>query len=273
MRDNIKHVNSLGEILDFSSPGLHIEQNTLRDFEWKIVSKNEKIFGISKGIEKKTIPIVISAEPSKANEVKNMIFEHFEKDVVRNTQGYFEINNYRLYGFVTKSTKSSYLIHKRCLRLDLEFTCDYPYWIKEERIQFLPNMQNRALNGLNFPTDFPFDFASGSSESVKWETNHYAPSDFEMIIYGPCVNPRVLINEYPYQIFTELEKNEYLILNSKDNTITKFLSNGTTANLYNSRQFSPSVFEKVPGEQLTFNWSGNFGFDLTLYLERSEPKW
>ena len=53
-----------------------------------------------------------------------------------------------------------------------------------------------------------------------------------MVIYGPCVNPKVLMNGYPYEVLTTLEKNEYLIINSSEQTIMKYLSNGTIANLF-----------------------------------------
>ena len=94
-----------------------------------------------------------------------------------------------------------------------------------------------------------------------------------MTIYGPCENPRILINGYPRQIFTSLESNEYLVIDSRDSTVIKHLANGTTVSVYNSRQFQPSIFEKIPSGLLSIDWTGLFGFDVTLFLERSEPKW
>lgn len=152
------------------------------------------------------------------------------------------------------------------------FFCPYPSWIHEESFQFLPQENDQPIGGLDFPTDFPLDFAAEEFGAEIREVDHYAPSHFLMRYYGPCADPRVVINGYPYQIFTNLESKEYLEIDSRKNSVTKFLTNGATADLYNSRSFEYSVFEKIPSGRLAFNWPGTFGYDLILYLERSVPK-
>ena len=109
--------------------------------------------------------------------------------------------------------------------------------------------------------------------SAEFEINHIIPSEFEMIIYGPCVNPKVLINGYPYEVLTTLENNEYLIINSMEQTITKYLSNGATVNLFDARGYDYSVFEKIPSGLISVSWSGDFGIDLYVFLKRKEAAW
>ena len=94
-----------------------------------------------------------------------------------------------------------------------------------------------------------------------------------MVIYGPCLNPKVLLNGYPYEILTTLESNEYLILNTSEQTITKYLSNGMTSNLFNSRSYAYSVFEKIAPGLINIDWSGDFGIDLYIFLKRKEAAW
>ena len=94
-----------------------------------------------------------------------------------------------------------------------------------------------------------------------------------MIVYGPCVNPRILINDQVYEVFTTLESNEYMIIDSRDYTVHKYLANGTVQNLFDNRRLEQSVFEKIPSGLLRINWSGDFGFDLILFLERREARW
>ena len=74
-------------------------------------------------------------------------------------------------------------------------------------------------------------------------------------------------------IFATLEENEYLILDSKSQTIKQYLTNGTIQNLFGKRAFAKSVFEKIPSGLLNINWSGDYGFDLTVFLNRREPPW
>lgn len=108
---------------------------------------------------------------------------------------------------------------------------------------------------------------------TTWDIEHVTASDFEMILYGPCVNPYVIINGHTYTVYTDLEAGEYLVIDSRAYTATKYLSNGTTQNMFNERGLADSIFEKIPSGLLRINWSGDFGFDLTLFLERREARW
>lgn len=81
MLDRIKHVNSNDEVLDFTSLGIYVNSNDLRDFEWQVKSNNNKITGFYKGIVTKTIPFVFIVNNDKADEIKDTFYEHFEIDV------------------------------------------------------------------------------------------------------------------------------------------------------------------------------------------------
>ena len=94
-----------------------------------------------------------------------------------------------------------------------------------------------------------------------------------MIIFGPCIDPRITINGHVYQVFDTVEKGEYITINSINMTIIKNRNNGTTANLWDYQAKEESVFSPIPGNVISVNWSGTFGFDLTLFEERSEPAW
>lgn len=146
-------------------------------------------------------------------------------------------------------------------------------WITVLKKRFFPQKEITADSGLDFACDFPFDFMNEKRGTVEIEVDHIIPSDFEMIIYGPCVNPKVLMNGYPYEVLTTLEKNEYLIINSSEQTIMKYLSNGTIANLFDVRGYDYSVFEKIPSGLISVNWSGDFGIDLYVFLKRKEAAW
>lgn len=146
-------------------------------------------------------------------------------------------------------------------------------WITVLEKRFYPQEQPALESGLNFPFNFPFNFADEKRGSSSFEIDHIIPSDFEMIIYGPCVNPKVLINGYPYEILTTLESNEYLALNTLEETVVKYLSNGTIANLFDVRGYDYSIFEKIPSGLVSVNWSGDFGIDLYIFLKRKEAAW
>lgn len=289
MRDKITHTNSLGETIDFSSSRIHIEQNNLRDFEWKVVSKNERITGMTKGIVKKTIPFVISVDSSKANEVKNMFFEHFEKDILRNAQGFFEINGYKLYGYVTKSVKSDYLINKRCLKLTIEYTCDNPYWIKETTTSFIgvESDKKSSIVGLatvgystvseedatSYPYGYNYGYDSVADSVQNLANNNYGDSDFIMIINGRANKPIIDIDNQRYELNYEIMENDYVIIDSSEKTITLHKNDGTDVNIYNFRNKREYIFRKIPFGNHSVRWNGDFDFSITLIGKRSEPEW
>lgn len=289
MRDKITHTNSLGETIDFSASRIYIEQNDLRDFEWKVVSKNERITGMTKGIVKKTIPFVISVDSARANEVKNMFFEHFEKDILRKAQGFFEINGYKLYGYVTKSVKSSYLIHKRCLKLTIEYTCDNPYWIKETTTSYIgaerdirTNIVGVARVGYatltgeelsHYPYGYSYGYGSFANINHVLVNNHYDESDFIIIINGKAKNPIIDIDNQRYELNYEIMENEYVIINSSEKTITLYKNDGSKVNIYNYRNKKEYIFTKIPSGEHSVRWNGNFDFSMTLIGKRSEPEW
>ena len=157
--------------------------------------------------------------------------------------------------------------------VELKFVAPELSWITVLNKRFFSQEEIAADSGLDFDYDFPFDFMNAKRGSAEFEINHIIPSEFEMIIYGPCVNPKVLINGYPYEVLTTLENNEYLIINSMEQTITKYLSNGATVNLFDARGYDYSVFEKIPSGLISVSWSGDFGIDLYVFLKRKEAAW
>ena len=54
---------------------------------------------------------------------------------------------------------------------------------------------------------------------------------------------------------------------------TKNLGNGTMQNIFEKRAKDKSIFEPIPSGSLAVNWNGEFGFDFTVFKERSVPKW
>ena len=124
MRENLIHVNSRNEVLDFKKLGTLVNYNELRDYEWSYSSENNVITGFTKGIVKKTIPFVFFTNEDKADEIKNKFYEHFDVDVLSKEPGYFKIGDYKYYCYLTKSKKTNYLIDKRYLELSVEITTD-----------------------------------------------------------------------------------------------------------------------------------------------------
>ena len=151
--------------------------------------------------------------------------------------------------------------------------CPNPFWIKQESRSFMKQEEPPAQQDfLDYDFDYYYDYFLGAIGTEKWVRSFTFAAEFRMIIYGPVSNPRITINGYPYQVDDTLESTEYMVIDSRQNTITKYLAGGTSISIFDKRNKVQSVFEQIPGGTLAVNWTGLFGFDLIIFDERSEPE-
>lgn len=254
--------NSKGETIDFLKSPYRTVETDWHDADW-----SESSSGYSK-----TIKIDVFGKKGELVDNMNHLYDVLAYDVDNNLYGRLYVNGTFLRCRLKKSKKTKWAGHVYAV-VELTFLASALEWITEECLQFFPQTIAQANVGLNFPFNFPFNFAFSKRGYAAKEIDGTSASDFQMVIYGPCVNPRILINGYPYEVFCTLEKNEYALIDSKLHTVTKYLANGSTANLYDQRSLEYSIFEKIPSGSLAVNWSGDFGFDVFLFLKRREARW
>lgn len=222
-----------------------------------------------------TIPILERTEDWK--EAVDYLCEVISADVIDGKNGkLYSDTGYYMVCKIVGSEKEDWKMGLPIMFNTVRVLADKPIWIIEATRSFPPlsvDPSQQTGDFLDFDFDFLYDFTAASGGNVIWNVDHYAPCEFLMTIYGPAANPRILINEYPYQVFTDLGNNDFLQIDSRNNTVIKHLSNGTKQNIYDLRAKEQSVFEPIKPGNIAVNWSGGFGFDLTLYCERGEPKW
>lgn len=199
------------------------------------------------------------------------LHDDFELDVRNVTPGRLVWNDSYIECYATSSKTapddSNILVNNQ-----VAFYCPHPFWIKEESRSFHASASGSSEEFLDYDYDYDYDYYSGGSGSSVWTTEFPFKSDFRMVIFGPAVNPGIVINGHTYQVLDVLEASEYVVIDSKAGTVVKTTAGGQKVNAFDLRNKSESVFEKLPPGTLTLNWPGSFGFDLTLYEERSEPR-
>jgi phage-related protein len=159
------------------------------------------------------------------------------------------------------------------MTLTLTLTSDFPYWVKEETFGFR-KVDEGGSGGqdLDFNFDHPFDYHSGMSRNELNNTG-FVGTNFRMIIYGACTNPAVYVSGHLYQVNCEVGSGEHLTIDSVAKKVYLTGSDGTVTNVFNLRNRDSYIFEKIPSGQNTVAWEGDFGIDIILLEERSEPKW
>lgn len=280
MLEKITFMNHINEQLVFGgTDGLYANYSDLHDYAWSYTSENNRISSFTMGIVKKSIPIVICcSSEAQGISLKNKLMEYAEKDVLAKQHGKIIIGNYYLKCFITGSKKGKYLISDRYMTATLTVTTDYPQWVKESTTSFrtsgtvVIDGTTTTKRNFDYNFDFPFDYTSEMKNKTLNNTG-FVGTNFKLIIYGAAINPAVHIASHTYQVNCSIGDNEYLTIDSLAKTITLTKQGGTTVNEFNYRNRASYIFEKIPAGNNTVAWDGDFGFDVVLLEERSEPKW
>jgi phage-related protein len=274
MLERLKYKNHLNEAIDFGKDGIFVNINDLHDYEWTITKKSDKIAAFSRGVTTKKLPIVIICDTEEnGTAARNKLMEVVEKDVLAFSPGQIILGDYHFKCYVTKSEKKNYLATKRLMEVTLTLTSDFPYWIKEKTFSFGASAATAPLgNGLDYPHGYPFDYTKNAT-STEIINNHFVAANFKMIIYGAVDIPTVVINDHIYKVNCTINEGEYLTIDSAAKKIFKTGMTGEITNLFSRRNRESYVFEKIPVGVNAVSWSGEFGFDIILMEERSEPKW
>jgi len=275
---NLKYVNSIGVELPLNGNPYWIEDEALFDYDWTVEETNDKISDIKRKSSKRNAHLYIKGNTSSEfNELMNNFYEIVDPDVAMKSPGKIVLDD--------GTYSSCYIISSKNKRLNVgrvgakkEISIYFidSTWIKEVGRAF-ENPGQSASDGLNFPFNFPFNLGLVSVNEVVWNTGITIPSDFVISFLGNAsgnvLNPSITINGYEYKVFTTIQPNQQVDIKSATHEVIRYLSDGTPENIFNSRQFTPSVFKKIPDGQLTIKWNGGFKFGITVYDTRSEPKW
>lgn len=277
MLEIVQYRNHLGENITFGQDGFFVNENDLRDFVWSYTNKNNRISSFRRNVQKKTLDVYVScASDAEGIAKRNELFETCEKDVLAEQHGRFIIGDYYMRCYVVGSKKTEYLVNKRLMRITLSIVTDFPAWIKESSSTFRKSSSSLSPEyggtNLDYAFDYNFDYASDVVNQVLINGD-FASSNFRMIIYGPCIGPEINISGHSYNVASELTETEYIVIDSTEKTIVLCRANGQQVNCFNDRNRESYIFEKIPSGENSVTWDGDFGFDVVLLEERSEPKW
>lgn len=275
----IKYVCSNGEEYNLIGDKMRATSGYFHAYEWK-PNTTEREIGVTVNAFAKEpvtydITLTVRGEEKERKQILNKLTNAFEYDVVNLTPGRIYYGEYYIDGYVKKSSNEVSSENNSRTDCKIEIYCPYPFWSMEQQESFYPDSTNKGkpYTFLDYPITYNYDYSRKSAGTQNWIIDHFRDNNFEMVIYGPCADPRILINGYPYQIYETLEAGEYILIASREKTITKHLRNGTVQNIFAKRAKDKSVFALIPSGVLTLNWSGEFGFDIKVYKERSVPEW
>lgn len=133
---------------------------------------------------------------------------------------------------------------------------------------------------LDYPYDYPYDYAGMSIfDTVTNATG--MPQPVKLTIFGPCVNPYIIIGPNRYEVDATIPAGSRLEIDGTADarTVIMISDAGLRTNLFGKavrgtgRGSGTYIFEPLPHGTSTISWAGGFKFDLTAIEERSEPPW
>lgn len=270
----VRYVNSNGVEVNLNKEPYRMLVSDILDYDWEEISRSDKIIGFRKGINKKAVNIdILKDKNGSARKHLSELTDVFELDIYSKTPGKLYIDEYYLNCFFYANKKSNWETDK-LMSCEYGITTDYPCWVREKYKRF-GGAANSILSdyGFDYSYDYAYDYAS-SLLNQRLVVDGPTSSHFVMIIYGSCENPAVSIGTHTYKVNTSLITGEYLTIDSMKKKITKTTNYGEKINVYDLRDRTYiNFFEKIPAGPSPVAWSGSFGFDITLYMERSEPAW
>lgn len=197
------------------------------------------------------------------------LHEDFELDMLSKSPGRIVWGEYYIDCYITAS--STYPDASNRTVNDIEIFCPYPFWMKDIKRSFFIQ-SGTSETGLDYPYDYTYDYAHDLSGADSWSPGTALPSEYTMQVFGPVTDPMVTVGGVVIGVYDSIATGEYVTIDSRTHTVIKTGADGTETDLFDYRVKTSSIFDRIPGGNLEIQWSGLFGFDLTLHTERSEPR-
>lgn len=272
MKFDIYYKSCTGKILNLVKEPYLLQTADFFDYVWEPYTESGYITAFEKKIVKKSAVLTITADtPEAYYEAVNAFFETVELDVLNLTPGRLYIGEQYLSCYIAESDKTEWEYGIPQMDITLSIITDYPYWITEKGYGFYTTT-TVSTNNKRYGYHYGYRYANGL-KGASIDNTFFYDANFLMRIYGPCVNPMVIIDGHPYMVHIVLIQGEYLEIDSRRGTVIKTMAAGQKVNCFHSREKDYSAFRKITSGRKQVDWSGQFGFDLILYEERGEPKW
>lgn len=252
----------------------------LFEFELSYDTEDDKITEFKEKVETHEIKVNVSDTfDMKWQQAYDEMMAAFLGDVRKKKPGALYVNECYLSCYIYAAKPAEAFFDNGWQTVDLKIVTDHPVWVYEQKISIQPIASDTkaASDAKTYPYGYEYGYPIGQS-AVRFSVDHYADSDFRMIIYGPAADINITIAGHPYIVHYQVEAGEYLTIDSRetqsaDRRIFLTRNNGEKVNVFNYRDSEHSALQKIPAGELTIDYSRLYGIDLTLYLERSEPKW
>ena len=274
MKTQIKYIASSGNVYDLTTKDILHRTANYYDWSWKADGAKrqygQRVSRFSRDPATYEADLIFHGNPAELRRTIQALHNDFENDMRRMTPGRLVWGDYYIDAYINGSVVEN-ISYWSWISNKIQILAPYPFWIKEEKV-VLPSASEGSSEFLDFPYDYPYDYTAPVIGEKVIKSDSPFTSEFTMIIYGEAVNPRVVINGHPYVLYTTIPAGAYVVIDSKQRTIMMYGTGGQKTNVFDYRNKSDSIFEKIPEGNLKITWDAIFGVDLTILREKSEPE-
>lgn len=281
MIDNAKYVNHLGQSVELNGDGVYTNSGELADWSIGYTTLNGRIASFHRELRETPVTAIVICDTSAAGIAKrNAIYEVAAIDIEAAKPGRLYVGDWYMSGYIIGSKKGRYWYTGAAADYELSFVSDDPRWTLEHETRFWNSTAGGEEGDLDYPHDYPHDYRLAMWRKTI-QNPGFLPAPVKLVIYGPAVNPYVIIGANRYEVEVSIGSGSYLVIDgaSSPPTITLVERDGTKKNAFHLRRGDQKpgsgscIFEKVPPGLSKVIWDGSFGFDLTLYEKRDERRW
>ena len=274
------YISSNGKKFNLIGDKMRITNGRVHKYSWKKVVIAGKYGDILDGFTKEAcayrLTITFRGGLLERMQMLDDLRSAFERDIATGTPGKLYFGKYYIECFIVESDTYVSETQNNWSDNEIEIYCPSGFWITESTKSFTTagSQSGAVYEFLDYPYDYDYDYAPDFYPPEIINIDHYADCKFLLKIYGPAIDPSVTINGIERKVYVTLEEGQYLLIDARDKTVKRILIDGTALDAFDNRKKAgKSIFTPmIPGLN-TITWNHNFGFDLTIFKERSEPQW
>lgn len=264
---------STGETIPLEGPDIWAQTaEGLRGREWSYTLGYRSLTGVSRTAREAELDLTYVRCPEKVDSTRRL----FDADVAAGTPGTFDADGWTTRAYVVKAEPQT--ITPTMVETQLTVVLLDGVWRRETTTHHDPRTD--AGSGLDYPHDYPHDYGGMSILDTVANTSGM-PQPIRLTIFGPCVNPYVIIDPNRYEVDATIPAGSRLEIDGTADarTVIMISDTGLRTNLFakavrgTGRGSGTYIFEPLPPGTSTISWAGGFEFDLTAIEERSEPPW
>lgn len=265
------YTNCYGDSIEIGGGHLHLMETDLFDHEWGWRAEGA---GIVSSLQPRTISLPIGMFGGSLAE-RTHAFEVLEADVAADELGTLEFNGFTLRCTPVAASLGAWWFSEGIEERTVTLASPRPVWTKERLFEF--HVRPGVDDWLDFTYDLPAD-VKGPGKSAAIDTGTVGAAEWRWVVYGPAVNPYVIIDGNRHEVDVTVPAGSRLELDTRDRTIVTVDRQGAPTNVFDKRVRGADgsgtyAFRPIPRGSVGVASDSSLAFDIIVHDERMEPAW